>query len=434
MTNQVDLPDVIGLCERLIQIDSINPFQAAQDDAGQWHIEGNEAEILGECEALLAQAGFRTWRQDCGGGRENLLAEKGEGPALLMYAHVDTVEVKAGWSSEQALTPRYGTLDVDGREQEVLYGLGANDMKGGVAVLLRAACLAQPQGYKLKVALGCDEEFWSLGSFKLVHESDFLDDVFGVLVPEVGESTMDPTPGKVLVTLGRCGRTELEVRVPGTGGHGTEPDRPDRVNAISQAAQIALAVEAYSQRLPDIKPFEDSPETIRPSALVTSIRGGEGHLSVPDQATLLVNRVLAPSETPASAAKDLEALITAMQQEGTLRKVEQGGQEVAPQVTTRARPTPPLRPYLQSPQQPFLRHVLDVIGAQTPYQLGMGVSVADENRFAAEANKPVVVLGPRGENAHAADEWVTLESLRQLETLYRAILASIPTYLEHAAR
>lgn len=423
--------DVVELCERLIAIDSINPFTTWIDADGQIRIDGNESEILDFCEQMLQRAGFETQRQACGGGRHNLLAQKGSGEhALLLYSHVDTVEVKPGWSYEEALHAQHGRLQVDGREQDVLFGLGSNDMKGGLAVLLRTACLANPQTYTLKIALGCDEEFWSLGSHCLVQDSHFLDDVIGVIVPEVGESTLEPEPGKMLVTLGRCGRAEFIIDVPGTGGHGAEPERTGRVNALTQAAHIALAIEEYSKELTPFIPFPGHPERCKPSALVTSLQGGEGLLSIPAQAQLIVNRVLAPDETLSSAQEALEKIIQHLRKKGQIRPVQQGEQQLWPTVTLRPRPTPPLQPYVCSPTEPFIQHILSTLEKHIVYQLGMGVSVADENRFAAEAHLPVVVLGPRGENSHAAQEWVTLDSLRQLEELYTAILSQMEQYTE----
>ena len=81
-----------------------------------------------------------------------------------------------------------------------------------------------------------------------------------------------------------------------------------------------------------------------------------------------------------------------------------------------------MSPYLLSPSQPFIKEVLSVLRQHTPVELGMGLSVADENRFGGQARKPVLVLGPRGEDSHAPFEWVTKDSLIKLEALYLHIL------------
>ena len=417
--------DVVALCEALIRIDSRNPFTTHITEEGEVVIEGREQAILSYCEDLLSAAGWRIWRQDCGGGRENLIAEKGQGKQVLMaYAHVDTVEVKAGWTHEEAFTPRRARRDVDGRQEDVLIGLGSNDMKGGLAVLLRVAQQYQPQHLRLRLVLGCDEEFWSLGSHRLCQDDALWEDVIGVIVPEVGESTTAPQAGSVLATLGRCGRCELLVDIPGSGGHGAEPHAQGRINALSQAAHLALAIEASSAQSPPLKPFPGSDQLIRSSALVTQISGGDGTLSIPDHARLVVNRVLIPNESPQMAKAQLEALIEDLYQRGILKLIPHDKEPLRCQVSLRERPTPPLLPYLFSPDEPFLKRALDTLKAHAPVTLGMGVSVADENRFAAERKKPVLVLGPRGEDSHAPHEWVSIPSLFQLERLYLALFSS----------
>ena len=65
------------------------------------------------------------------GNRPNVIAgiENGPGPTLLLNGHVDTVLAVEGWSSDP-WTPR--------RDANRLYGLGAVDMKSGVAAAMVA--------------------------------------------------------------------------------------------------------------------------------------------------------------------------------------------------------------------------------------------------------------------------------------------------------
>lgn len=418
--------DVVAWCRRLIAVDSINPFCAKQQPDGTWQIDGNEAAILEVCGAHLRTVGWDVREQDCGGGRKNLIAEKGRGKdVLVLYAHVDTVEVKEGWTYEQALTPQRGRRWVDGKEEDVLIGLGANDMKGGVAVLMCIAAQIEPKHLKVRLILGCDEEFWSLGSHVLSQDPSLWEDVIGVMVPEVGESAVEPTAGSCLVTLGRCGRCEIVVDVPGTGGHGAEPYREDRVNAISQAARLALWIEEKSRAYEPFFPFQGSAQAVRSSALVTRIEGGMGTLSIPERTHLIVNRVLVPGESAQQARDEMAQWIEEALATGILREVQRGGFAVRPHVSLRPRPTPPLLPYVVSPEDPFVRKVLTALEAHCPVDVGMGVSVADENRFGGELHKPVVVLGPRGEEAHAPFEWVSIPSLIRLEKLYLAAFAAL---------
>ncbi|MEM1010261.1 MAG: hypothetical protein AAGJ35_14800, partial [Myxococcota bacterium] len=119
-------PSVIEICRKLIAIPSINPFQTQHMPDGQVAIAGTEQDILDFCQAFLRQYGWSVTRQACGAGRENLIAEHGSGPqTCILYGHVDTVEVKEGWTRNEALTPRLGQEYVDGQQESVLYGLGS---------------------------------------------------------------------------------------------------------------------------------------------------------------------------------------------------------------------------------------------------------------------------------------------------------------------
>ena len=51
-------------------------------------------------------------------------------------------------------------------------------------------------------------------------------------------------------------------------------------------------------------------------------------------------------------------------------------------------------------------------------------SVADENVFANKLNIPVLTLGPIGGNAHIAGEWLSLNSMSTVQTIYIDILRS----------
>ena len=412
--------EIVELCSRLIEIDSINPFRWKIDREGNLQIDGNEGELLNYCEEYLNQCGFETKRQDCGGGRENLLAQKGSGKySLLLYGHADTVEVKPGWTKKEALTPTLGEREIGGKLEEVLYGLGANDMKGGLAAILCSARHCSiPRGCKLKIAIGCDEEFWSLGSYKLVN-SEFIEDVELVLVPEVGESGSQLPEGTIPIGLGRCGRIEYYIHCPGTGGHGAEPDRPDRLNAISSAAKLTLMIEKFSKRFQPQYPLGTNGPALKPSLLVTEIRGGDGVLSIPSEARITVNRVLLPGESPQKAERELTNLIQQLTKEEPILKERP---ELTPKLQKKDRPTPPLLPYLIPTDDPIIQKVIQLCQKRGKVYPQIGVSVADENRFAAEAKKRTLTLGPKGENSHAPKEWVSIPSLLQTAQIYLDII------------
>jgi acetylornithine deacetylase/succinyl-diaminopimelate desuccinylase-like protein len=118
----------VELLQRLIRFDTTNP-------------PGNEQGCIAYLASLLGEAGLgcQTFARDP--ERPNLIARlpgRGEAPPLLFYGHVDVVT-----TAHQCWTvpPFEGRL-VDG----TVWGRGALDMKGGVAMMVAAVLRAQADG------------------------------------------------------------------------------------------------------------------------------------------------------------------------------------------------------------------------------------------------------------------------------------------------
>ena len=110
----ISLDRVIADTQALIRIDSQNP--GVQESAcGQW--VGNR----------LADMGTKVTVWPVDGDRNNLAVTVpgGDGPRLVVLGHLDTVPIGHGWT----LDPLGGEI-IDGK----IFGRGACDMKGGVAV------------------------------------------------------------------------------------------------------------------------------------------------------------------------------------------------------------------------------------------------------------------------------------------------------------
>jgi acetylornithine deacetylase/succinyl-diaminopimelate desuccinylase-like protein len=108
------------LLQRLIQFDTTNP-------------PGNEAECIQYIRGLLSDAGIDSTILAKDPKRPNLIARiKGAGIAnpLLMYGHVDVVTTE----NQQWDHPPFEGKLVDG----FIWGRGALDMKGGVAMMTAA--------------------------------------------------------------------------------------------------------------------------------------------------------------------------------------------------------------------------------------------------------------------------------------------------------
>jgi acetylornithine deacetylase/succinyl-diaminopimelate desuccinylase-like protein len=138
------LPTVAQLTSELIRYDTTNP-------------PGDEAACVEHVRGLFEAAGAETWVGGAVPNRPNLVARvrgRGEAPPLLLQGHVDVVTtVNQEWAR-----PPFGGEQVDGE----VWGRGAIDMKGGVAMMVLAALRFSAEGQAppgdLLVAVVADEE------------------------------------------------------------------------------------------------------------------------------------------------------------------------------------------------------------------------------------------------------------------------------------
>jgi acetylornithine deacetylase/succinyl-diaminopimelate desuccinylase-like protein len=159
------------LLQRLIRYDTTNP-------------PGNEAECIGYINGLLAEAGIKTTILARAPERPNLIARlsgQGNAPPLLLYGHVDVVTTE----NQKWQHPPFDGKIVDG----FVWGRGALDMKGGVAMMLAAFLRAKAEGAQLPgdvvLAIVSDEE--NLGGFGSKFLVENHADVFNGIRYAIGE-------------------------------------------------------------------------------------------------------------------------------------------------------------------------------------------------------------------------------------------------------
>jgi acetylornithine deacetylase/succinyl-diaminopimelate desuccinylase-like protein len=412
--------DVVKIAEDLINIHSINPFILEKEripfQPDTWTFKGNETEILSYLEFLLREQGFRIQRQpvhtdSAGKGFYNLLAEKGEGlRSILFYGHVDTVEIRDGWTTDPLRAVR---KTVNGQER--IYGLGANDMKGGLAIMLAATAALDPKDYKIKLAFLIDEENFSLGAVTFV-ESDFLRDVALAVVPE----TMDferRTKGQPML-LGRMGRAEYLFEVRGVACHGAQCRvNKEAVNAVHESVKLQGQVIRHCEK--NARTFSCGGLSVVNSMYISFHEGGKALLTVPDRALFVLERLFVMNEDMDQEVADLNSVVKGAYEDGTLDP------RVRVAVSRKVRPTVPCKPYFFLPENPMVKKVTEIVDSVAGgHEYGIGMSVADENRI-ADKGIPTIIIGPEGEGCHSPNEWVGVESLRKLEQIYARIAGDL---------
>jgi acetylornithine deacetylase/succinyl-diaminopimelate desuccinylase-like protein len=203
----------VEILQKLIRFDTSNP-------------PGNETECVAFIDQLLAQAGIKTTLLAKSDGRPNLIARiagQGNAPPILLYGHVDVVPA----SSQRWQHPPFSGVLTEG----YVWGRGALDMKGGVAMMLSAVLWAKAEQVQLPgdvvLAIVCDEE--RLGD----HGAGFLVEThpelfsgiryalgeFGGFSLSIGKRRFYP------IQVAEKQICWLRVRFDGPGGHGSMPVR-----------------------------------------------------------------------------------------------------------------------------------------------------------------------------------------------------------------
>lgn len=334
---------------------------------------GEEGPVQRYVAGWLEANGLDPEFQPTEGDRPNVIArvENGAGPALLLNGHVDTVLAVEGWSSDP-WTPH--------RDGDRLYGLGAADMKSGVAAaMLATRALAQNRDHwrgSVLFSSVVDEEAYSIGARVLI-ASGFRADYCVVT-----ESSWERP------ALGSVGKVLVRIDVTGKAAHASWPW--EGINAATEAARLVA-------RLDEI-PLLEHPR-MRGSRCVLSFASGNDQyvITVPEKARVILNRMIVAGESSESVLAEVQALI---------------GDLESPATFELAIDPPYYPPWETDREHPLALALARAYEAESGRRPEWGYAgFGDLNLFSEEAGIPTVMIGPRGENFHQADEWVDVPSI-----------------------
>lgn len=226
-------PSPKELLKTLIQFDTTNP-------------PGNEAACVGYIQSLLAEVGIESQLYEKAPGRPNLIARlKGEGNAapLLLQGHVDVVTTAGQrWSH-----PPFDAVEYAG----YIFGRGALDMKGGVAMMVSAFLRAKIEQTPLKgdvilCILSDEEAGGEFGAKFLVEEHPELFENVKYALGEFGGFTLY-LGGKRFypIMIAEKQICSLRATFTGSAGHGSMPIRG---GAMAQLGKALTALD--KKRLP----------------------------------------------------------------------------------------------------------------------------------------------------------------------------------------
>lgn len=264
--------DVAQLTADLLDIYSVSGEEKRLADAVETALTNLEnLEITRDGDSIIARTDF------------------GKDKRVVLAGHLDTVPLPAVEGSE-GIVPSVWKEEAGER---VLFGRGATDMKGGVAVQLALAAHLTDSAYDITYVFYDHEEVSSelsgLGRLMRNHAEKLTDADFAVL--------LEPTDGTI---EGGCnGTMRFWIHTQGLRAHSGRAWKGK--NAIHQLADILTRLSNYEPQTYDVEGL-----AFREGLSAVEISGGVAGNVIPDEASVHINYRFAPNKTLDEAIAHVE--------------------------------------------------------------------------------------------------------------------------------
>ena len=373
--------NITHILSTLVAINSINPTLSKGP---------GEEEISAFIVDYLSQLGLTPEIQIVRDGRSNVVAVvpgARHDPPLLLNAHLDTVGVE-GMEDPFILT----------RKKDRLYGRGAYDMKGSIAVMLLLGEYFTQHQPPVDVILTfvADEEDKSIGMEYLV--KNWLPNMPSY---PLGGIFLEPTEEQIGVS--HKGFIWYELEVIGKEAHGGRPD--EGVDAI---LPLKAALEELSRIQSELKGVSPDPHLGHASLHAGIIEGGTALTVIPPHSRIQWERRTLPHEPGKDLKTELNRVVQAVRAVPGNHKVR--GRELFAR--------PPYKVSIQSSIVQILHHIC-------PQSRLVGFPFWADSALAGTAGIPAVLFGPAGHGAHAIDEWVSLRSLTHVYEVLKRLITTL---------
>jgi len=315
--------------------------------------------------------------------------------ALRQYAHLDVERInntivartQLGRPERVLIGGHLDTVPSSGNlphrvEDDRLVGLGACDMKGGVAAALHvAATVPEPTRDVTYIFYECEEVDAASNGLTMLaaRVPEYLAADFAILME----------PSNARIEAGCQGTLRAEVHVPGKRAHSARSWRGE--NAIHGAAPVLAVLADFEPRQPVIDGLQ-----FREGLNAVGIHGGVAGNVIPDSCVVTVNYRFAPDRSVEQATEFVREFFD--------------GYEV--RITDSA---PGALPGLSTP---IAAQFAQLVGGEPEPKLGW----TDVARF-TERGVPALNFGPGDPTvAHAADESVLVSEIRRCAEVLRTWL------------
>lgn len=327
----------------------------------------------------------------------------GDGPTLLLDAHLDTVHVSAPWPHDP-----HDPIVRDG----IMYGLGACDAKAAIAAMLYTAShlksLGLPGKGTLALAFVVNGEPCEGAAIRhLLEETGLAPDAV-----VLGE----PTAGQVV--RGHRGRIMFRVSVRGRSSHASQPERG--INAVTAAARLIFGLDLMGIDFPT-DPFF-GPGTVA----VTRVESRSPAMNaIPDQCDIYIDRRLTAGETATRAESELDTVVI---REGVEVDIEVTAPSVRSYLGGHIEPMSAYPAWKLPREHPLVDMALNILlelRDEEPRSISTPFSTDGAYTMGQRAI-PTIAFGPgHPEHVHTEDDQVVLADVVTAAQVYAALAVGL---------
>lgn len=376
VSDLVKYPSVLGN-EAGVQHFIAEHFRASDLETDVWDIDESVKDLP---DAGDSQVPFE--------GRPNVTGKysgAGGGRSLIINGHVDVVspEPVDAWSYDP-----WGAQIVGNR----MYGRGALDMKSGVALNMMLPRLLRDAGIKTK---------GDITLHSVIEEECTGNGALAASKRDTADAAVITEPTRGTISQAHVGVMWFKIRVQGRSAHAAVA--PTGVNAVSKMVPIIRALEQLDDELNASKHplFAEFDHPINLNIGV--MQSGDWPSTVPGAAELHCRVSMFPGTTVDEMRSEIEqAVLHASQTDEWL-------QEHKPEITYYGFGSKGSEISLDDPPFKMLGQWHEAVQG-SPVQPRVGTGINDM-RYYNFAGVPATCYGAAGEGAHAADEWLDVNSL-----------------------
>lgn len=294
-------------------------------------VTGTEQQIAEFLVNYMRDLGLQAHLQEIEPGRANAIAVlpgTGDGPALVFNGHLDTAtsgRLEEDYPGLGEVVP--GNFPRAYTKDGHVYGLGAYNMKGGIAAAVSAVGALAKSGIKLRgdvilAAVAGESEKapvdGALRSFRgPIYRGGGVGTRYYITHGPVPDMAIVCEPTALWVTNADAGYVWVKLIVKGTGGRLADRGARSAVSAVSLMTRVVQTIEAWAPEYCERHVFDSGIGKIEPTVNVGAVEGGFPFKASyqPALCHIYVELRLTPVMRPTDALNELRTVLAQLQQD-----------------------------------------------------------------------------------------------------------------------